>query len=452
MKIHNDVYYRLIDHQVYLRHVVQRKDYLFNEIVFDILEIISDNPGCTVEFLCGQLITQYHVTDARAFREDISSFVDGLIQNQIVLDDAQEKEDCFENRIGRSVQETCSENRILLNATLELTYRCNERCIHCYIDDPPDVKTELEAEDYFGILDQLEELGCMSILLTGGEPTLHPDFLEIAKYVKSKKMLLNIYTNGYSISDSLLDQILALRPNSISFSFYGGDAKTHDAVTQVAGSFERSLKTMLICKCAGIDTYIKSVAMKQNFDAFEDLIKLARRLNIDITTSLVIAPTHGGKSADPYRLLDPDKYGKIIRMQVQYGLLPDKVSGHRADHFCNAGRNMLSFDPYGNIHPCNGIDFKIGNVKESRIADVWSKSSVLNEFLSLRFNQMNPECGKCKKRDFCSVCIGCVCKENGGKLDRGSDTCMITEAKQSIYSLEGRCANEKVYSPEIDRQ
>lgn len=76
--------------------------------------------------------------------------------------------------------------------------------------------------------------------------------------------MVDIYTNGLYVDDGMMDRLISLRPNSISFSFYGGKAEDHDAVTGVPGSFEKSLRTMMTCKCAGIDTFIKTVVIKQN--------------------------------------------------------------------------------------------------------------------------------------------------------------------------------------------
>ena len=160
-----------------------------------------------------------------------------------------------------------------------MTYRCNEKCIHCYIDDQRFEK-ELSFEDYRSIINQLTEMGCISILLTGGEASLHPDFIEVAKYASYKGLLVDIYTNGYNISKSLLEKMIALRPNSISFSFYGGNAAIHDAVTRIPGSFERSLCTAMMCKCSGVDTFIKSIGLQQNIDSLDELYRLGKLLNM----------------------------------------------------------------------------------------------------------------------------------------------------------------------------
>ena len=80
--------------------------------------------------------------------------------------------------------------------TLELTYRCVEKCVHCYIDDakPFCAKDELTLDDYKNFLRQAREMGCVKVLLTGGEVLLRKDFCDIAEFAVAQGFIVDIYT------------------------------------------------------------------------------------------------------------------------------------------------------------------------------------------------------------------------------------------------------------------
>lgn len=269
--INSDIYYGRYGEYTYVRNVRDRMDYLYNEICYDVLEALSAEGGRTPQQLAGYLCTVCEADSGDqadfvdTLRSDMEQFLEELAGDRIVSAEEPEYSRAAEppDRIRDLIREVCYRERRLLTVCLELTYRCNEKCIHCYVDDRESGGGELSFSDYRTLLDDIRELGCMGVLLTGGEPTLHRDFFEIAFYAKRIGLMVDIYTNGLYVDDGMMDRLISLRPNSISFSFYGGKAEDHDAVTGVPGSFEKSLRTMMTCKCAGIDTFIKTVVISR---------------------------------------------------------------------------------------------------------------------------------------------------------------------------------------------
>lgn len=434
MRLHPDVYFRRYGTYTYLRHVGQKKDYLYNETAFDILNFIESHPGCGTEETAACLEELYETGNRDRLKEDVEAFARELEENGILQPERREGNSSGEESIRDLIQAQCCENNWLQSACLELTYRCNERCIHCYIDDPSRAAQELRFEDYRRGLDELRDMGCMSVLLTGGEPTLHPDFLKIAEYAREKRFLVDIYTNGLSLDDGLLDRLIALKPNSISFSFYGGTAAVHDRITGIPGSFERSLRTMMMCRCAGIDTYIKTVVMKQNAEAFEELLKLGKRLGVRILSSLSVIPTHGGRSADPFRLMELEAYRRALELEYRYGMTEaGRETGERPEEICTSGRSTLSIDPFGYVHPCNASPVRLGNIRDTSLSELWESSGVLREIRGLRFNDISKACAACPHKPWCAVCVGAAVKENG-RLAPCGDSCLIAQANHLEYT------------------
>lgn len=431
LRIAKDVYFRKFGEQVYLRHVGLAKDFLMNEITFDILDFIRSHEDCQfaelLSFLCGL----YEVTDEAELEADIQEFVSQLKEEQILESGDKEAEQSED--IRGLIQQKCFDNHWLFTACLELTYRCNEKCIHCYVDAPYDSSVELSTAEYRDVIDQLKELGCMGILLTGGEATLRSDFFEIAEYIKSQGILFDIYTNGLMLSDQDLERMIAMKPNSISFSFYGGTPEVHDRITTVTGSFEKSLKSLMTVKCAGVDTYIKTVVMNDNAEDYENLLRLGQRLCIPVLSSLSIMPSHGGKSAEPFRLLDQERYIQILELQKKYNVNAfDRQVGKRGRYICASGLDALSIDPFGNVHPCNAHPLLLGNVRSHRLRDIWENSEELKALRDIRPTDLSPECQNCEELDWCGVCMGSAIREND-RLAPCSDTCSIAKAYHYMY-------------------
>src|SRR6185503_8458821 len=135
---------------------------------------------------------------------------------------------------------------IPLHVSLELTLRCNIRCTHCYnfARDQPRSGSgpELSMEVIRPLLDDLRRSGTLFLSLTGGEAMVHPRFWEIADEASSRGFALMVLSNGTLLTESACDR-LASYANlwGVSLSVYGARAETHDAVTQVPGSYERTM-------------------------------------------------------------------------------------------------------------------------------------------------------------------------------------------------------------------
>ncbi len=434
MRLKETVRFFRFDDLVYVRDTDTATDYLYNEIVYDILQFLSRSPGCTVEQLLRTLSEHYAVEDPDAFRADITAFLEELGRERLLLEDKNAAEELPILDLSGQIQQLCADRHRLFQACLELTYRCNERCVHCYLDEQSFGK-ELELDTYRAILDELADMGCPSLLLTGGEVSLHPNFPEIAEYASGKGFLVNIYTNGLALPDSALQRLIALHPNSISFSFYGSGPEVHDLVTGVPGSFERSLRTMLMCKCAGVDTFIKTVALKQNAADLEALFQLGQRLNIPVSLAKLVLPSvHGTKNSAAYKLERAEDFSALFRLEEKYQhTAPHKREQRGGDRFfCSAGVCTLSIDPYGEVYPCSSLRTSLGNVKQHALRELWDRSAEkLDEILPRE--KLAAQCETCAYAAYCSVCPAALLREAGG-LQCSADICTIARGAYQFAS------------------
>jgi MoaA/NifB/PqqE/SkfB family radical SAM enzyme len=157
----------------------------------------------------------------------------------------------------RKTEEDPLKGRPLLGRLdMELTERCNNNCIHCYInlpaDDPCRVR-ELSAEKVMAILSEAATLGCLTVRFTGGEPLLREDFQAIYLFARRLGLKVLLFTNATQISSELADLFSSIPPREkIEVSVYGMSQKSYEAVTRRAGSFEAAMRGMALLKDKGI--------------------------------------------------------------------------------------------------------------------------------------------------------------------------------------------------------
>lgn len=430
MTLASGVFFRELEKEVYLRNVDTRREYILNSMAGDILNALRSE--LTFNELVEKLSVIYEVTDSEKFKKDISVFLHNAIDEGYIVITNNELPPFSSLKVIDHVQDICIKNKQLWTVGLELTYRCNEKCIHCYIDDPSigEARKELEFSAYKSIIDQLADMGCASILVTGGEPTLHKDFLQICRYIVQKGMLLDIFTNALYITTEVFDALREIKINSISFSLYGATPEFHDSITQVKGSFEKSFKNILMFKSAGFDVFVKTVLFKNHFDEYIALRKLTERFNLSLTQATILTPGHSGKDLRGM-MLDDDDFKKYLQIEkadklaksAKRSIPKESLCRDMNGNVCTAGINSLSINPFGDIFPCNSLMICVGNVKEASIQDIWNNSPELERIRNFRFKDLSEECSSCKYSCVCMVCLGAAHSENNGEFRPNSYTC-----------------------------
>ena len=158
--------------------------------------------------------------------------------------------------------------RAPLSGSVELTRRCNLKCTHCYNNLEPGNREakndELTYEEHCRILDEITDAGCLWLLYTGGEIFARPDFLNIYTYAKQKGLLLTLFTNGTLITPPIADYLADWRPFSIEISMYGRTPDTHDRITGIPGSFERSMRGIQLIMERDLPLILKAMVLTLN--------------------------------------------------------------------------------------------------------------------------------------------------------------------------------------------
>jgi MoaA/NifB/PqqE/SkfB family radical SAM enzyme len=170
--------------------------------------------------------------------------------------------------------------RLPLEGNIDLTYRCNNNCHHCWLRlpvDAPEGKEEFTFDEIRKIVDEARALGCRRWSISGGEPMLRPDFADIFDYLTRKSISYTLNTNGSLITPAIAQ--LLKRKGAKLIALCGATADVHDHITRTPDSFEATMRGFFYLKKAGAGFVVQLVPMRDNYHQFNDMVKLAQSLS-----------------------------------------------------------------------------------------------------------------------------------------------------------------------------
>src|SRR5215471_7278502 len=128
----------------------------------------------------------------------------------------------------QEVNEKALARNIPLSVQLDLTYRCNERCVHCYLDH--DDHGEMTTSEIRAVLDQLADAGVFFLTFSGGEVFMRRDFLDLVEYARSLMFCVKVKTNAFMIGEKQAQRLHDLAVQDVQVSIYSHRPEVHDAI------------------------------------------------------------------------------------------------------------------------------------------------------------------------------------------------------------------------------
>src|SRR5215470_10835227 len=168
---------------------------------------------------------------------------------------------------------------IPLNVHIDVTYRCNERCVHCYLDH--DDKGEMSTQEIKDVLDQLAEAGVFFLVFSGGEVFMRRDFLELVEYARKLLFNVKVKTNGVMIHEAEARRMRELGVEQVQLSVYSHRPEIHDAITKLPGSLKRTVAGIRLLKSHGLKVVVANVLMTVNRQDERGTRALAKQLGVD---------------------------------------------------------------------------------------------------------------------------------------------------------------------------
>lgn len=270
----------------------------------------------------------------------------------------------------------------LLNAYLELTYACNWRCRFCYNPRHFDLEG-LSVAEWTAVLDDLRALGTMNLTLTGGEPLAYHGFLDIVRAARERHFTVRVFTNGSLVDAKVARELAALFVLGVEMSLHGATAAVHDHATQRPGSYAALMVAVHLLREAGVDVVLKSPITSMNEHQIDAMIDLATESGIPLRIDGTIMPRDDG---DPTPLQwAPSEKGlrRVAEIGVSTGT-NNPVNRAAGAANCGIGSISITIDPEGNVYPCpQWRTSAYGNVRQTRLADMWSSSPLRSELRAL---------------------------------------------------------------------
>jgi AdoMet-dependent heme synthase len=333
---------------------------------------------------------------------------------------------------------------IPLSVQLDLTYRCNERCIHCYLDH--DDHGEMNTAEIKGLLDQMADAGVFFLTISGGEIMMRKDFFEILEHAHARTFSIKLKTNGVLIRKKEAERIRALGVESVQISVYSHRAEVHDAITKMPGSFRQTIEAVRLLRTVGLHVTMANVLMVQNAKDYTGVRALANELGAQCTLDPTITPMMDGDrsilelNVDKAALREVFRDGALVGNVEEFCAPPQGVDEDALDMLpCSAGHTACYVSPYGDVYPCVQFPLPSGNVRRTKFVDIWRDSPQLKEVRSITLRDM-PSCSQCTHGATCTRCPGLAYLE-GNMRGPSYQDCEKSYARTGIPSENFKARN-----------
>lgn len=453
-----NTFIRTTDHYGYVTNQLTRHDRTYDESGADWLKQINREPQ-DVNDIVARLVTLYEDADLEEVKNDFLEFVESLAKDKfLVVGNNIEELDAKDEDFTYSVEnpktmadnfyqvtdEKVSENTqdffleevqgrpLISSLQFELSSRCNERCIHCYI--PNDKKNhgfDMPTAKVKSILDEFASMGGIHVTLSGGEAFLHKDIIEIAKYCREKDLKISILSNLISLKDEQVEALKEVNLSLIQVSLYSMDPEIHDFITTVKGSFEKTKASIEKLVAANIPIQISCPIMKANRIGYDKVLDYAQKLKVKAQTDYIMMARSDLDTENLANRLSLGETEELLRNIIEHDVryreetlqqlpISDEIKFNlerfKNQPVCGVGYDNCCITANGDVYPCAGWqDYVLGNVYKQSLKEIWENSERVKQLRKITQASF-PQCLECEARDYCARCLVRNYNESGGDM------------------------------------
>ena len=338
--------------------------------------------------------------------------------------------------------ELWKKNRVPLSATIEITPKCNFRCIHCYLGKHRDEVEELSTDSIKHILDELAENGTLFVTFTGGECMLREDFDELYLYAKRKGFMVCVFTNAYTLNAKLFELFDKYPPFFVDVSLYGASNDTYKRITGVDGGFDVVINNLKELKKRNIEFGIKTPLFKQNIGDYEAMCKICEELGAKYRFSFALSPTLDKEDYPTSFMVSPET---MIRLEssdpVYRGMGENYASinnewGEAFDagefvplYICAPGVNDVFVNYLGEAMPCASFRCEAQSMLNKPFKQIWDDFARFRKIPA----SADYKCMRCESRYYCKVCPADQLQYHGDAESIDPLTCAHAHARYRLY-------------------
>ena len=351
-----------------------------------------------------------------------------------------------------------------------ITRTCNLRCVHCYSDsEAHQYEGELRNDECRAVIEELSRLRIPRLLISGGEPLMRDDLIELLQYAHLNGLSIALSTNGTLIDDLTAKELKLAGVEYVGISLDGVGA-TNDHIRGISGAFNRAVCGLRNCKAVGMRVGIRMTLTKLNLDQIDAMFDLALSECVDRLCFYHFIPVGRGKGYENlipdtaqtrnaverilYRTLRAVEQGSFIEV-LTVGSPVDSVfiyikllkgGSRRADEVyklmqlksgaaSSSGVGIACIDHVGNVHPDQfWWHYSLGNVREMPFSKIWFEND--DELLKKLREQKKHIYGRCKRCQFFELCGGMRVKADIilGDAFASDPTCYLTDEEIGLKS------------------
>lgn len=332
--------------------------------------------------------------------------------------------------------------KIPMSGTFELLPKCNMNCKMCYVVHQHSEKY-LDIDFWYNAIKQAYENGMLFALLTGGEPFLYPDFMDLYEKVRSLPIYVSINTNGTLLNEEIIKRIAKNAPRKMNISLYGASNETYANLCGNPKGFTQVMNTMNLLKKYNILFEVHTVLTPENIHDYDEIVNICNELRVHLKMSYYMFPPFRkeGQLTERFSRFTPQEAARIsfkykkdasIYKEDEFneyvkGVLDKYNNPELFEHYghncmtCKAGLSAFWVDYRGNVSNCGMMNQGKLNLKNTSFKEIWE--NIKEDTASTRISE---KCAVCRMRSFCPICTaGAFCETGSttGVAQYGCDYC-----------------------------
>ncbi|MBQ3144768.1 MAG: radical SAM protein [Akkermansia sp.] len=316
---------------------------------------------------------------------------------------------------------------------IDLTNACTERCVHCYIADYKPRFLSLEVG--LRVLREFREAGGLTVMFSGGECMLHPQFRDFILYAKGLNLNFIVMSNLTRCDADMVAFLAEVQPQFVNVSLYSMKAEEHDNITTIPGSWQKTMRAILALEAAGVPVRLATPIMQANRHALPELREFAKAHRMHLIPDCDIFGQVDHDCSNQSCALSPEEtecvWCEHRDLFYKAPASPERCAPEAK--VCDIGKQSINLNAEGIYYPCDGCHgIVLGNAHEQSFAEVWNGEK-LQALRALR-NKDFGECAHCENRPWCKVCPTRNFNETADMFCHTPARCRAAQIKRKLFS------------------
>lgn len=449
-----DTFIRRFSNVGYITNQLTKHDLNFNETGADFLDRLSREPK-EINIIVNEILPLYQDISFEELKADFIEFVEDLEKSGFVVtgntsEEMNRKEPSFNYQMANPKTELYDftnpdKKEVLTDSAeffyeefhkapqifglqIEVTARCNERCIHCYIPNAKkDDGEDMNLDAILRVMNEAKEMGTLQVTLSGGELFMHKEIASILRHARKNDFSISILSNLTLLKAHHVALLKEINPSIVQVSLYSMKAEEHDAITLVKGSFNKTKNAIEQLVAADIPVQISCPVMKLNRKSYKDVLVYANKLRTKAQTDFIMMAQADYDVNNLAQRISIDETTELLTDMLEFDrdyidtTLQQEpksfdIEKYKKSPVCGVGVDNICLTANGDYYPCAGWQGMIlGNAYKQSLKDIWENSEQIKELRKIT-NDSFPQCIVCEAKDYCAMCLVRNYNENKGDM------------------------------------